>query len=147
MSSFPTLEAAAEERPRCFYDASLLFRQMALNQVAQTEVAENGPLLFRQLQALSTLCRSKEERVLDLVSEVDDDSSDGWHGYCPNAAALDALRMKKSCGLAAPTTKANQKRYLERRSGEFPFAPRQYVYAASKSGVVPQFGDAPQGRI
>jgi hypothetical protein len=26
---------------------------------------------------------------------------------------------------------------LPRRSGEFPFAPRQYCYAASKSGVVP----------
>lgn len=28
---------------------------------------------------------------------------------------------------------------LPRRSGEFPFAPRQYFYPASKSGVVPSF--------
>ena len=34
--------------------------------------------------------------------------------------------------------KAGRKIYLERRSGESTFAPRQYFYAASKSGVVPE---------
>jgi hypothetical protein len=29
--------------------------------------------------------------------------------------------------------------YLPRRSGEFPFAPAQYCYAASKTGVVPSW--------
>jgi hypothetical protein len=31
----------------------------------------------------------------------------------------------------------NRKIYLERRPGDPPFGPRQYYYAASKSGVVP----------
>jgi hypothetical protein len=31
------------------------------------------------------------------------------------------------------------RRYLPRRSGESPFAPAQYYYAASKTGVVPSW--------
>jgi len=33
----------------------------------------------------------------------------------------------------------SQKIFLPRRSGELPFAPQQYYYAASKSGVVPNW--------
>jgi hypothetical protein len=154
--TFPSLEAFGEEPPRCFYDASLLFRRMALNQVDQAEIAENDPLLFCELQGLCTLCRSKEQCVLDLANQAGDDSSGGWREYCPNATALAALGIEQNCNLAGQhgaghervvttklgsvilrTAKANKKIYSERRSGESPFAPRQYFYAASKGGVLP----------
>jgi hypothetical protein len=35
------------------------------------------------------------------------------------------------------TTAVGRKMYLPKRAGEPPFAPPQYYYAASKSGVVP----------
>jgi hypothetical protein len=98
---FPSLEAVGEEPPRCFYDASLLFRRMALNHVDQAEIAENDPLLFYELQGLCTLCRSKEQCVRDLVNEASDGSSDGWREYCPNATAFAALEIQQNCGLAA----------------------------------------------
>jgi hypothetical protein len=98
---FPSLEALDEEPPRCFYDASLLFRRMALNQIDQAEIVENDPLLFYELQGLCALCRSKEQCAGDLVNEADNDSSDGWREYCPNAMAFSALEIKQNCGLAA----------------------------------------------
>jgi hypothetical protein len=97
----PSLETLDEEPPRCFYDASLLFRRMALNQVDQAEIAENDPLLFYELQGLCTLCRSKEQCASDLVNQADNDSSDGWREYCPNAMAFSALEIQQNCGLAA----------------------------------------------
>jgi hypothetical protein len=158
---FPVLEGMEEEPPRCFYDASLLFRRMVLNQVDQADLAESDPLLFCELQGLCTLCRSKEQCVLDLANRTDDDSRGDWREYCPNAAALAALGVEQNCGLAGQhgggiervivtklgsvtlrTAKnATTKIYLERRPGESPFGPRQYFYAASKSGVVPQGDD------
>jgi hypothetical protein len=98
---FPSLETVGEEPPRCFYDASLLFRRMALNDVDQAEIAENDPLLFYELQGLCTLCRSKEQCVRDLANEASDDSSDDWREYCPNATAFAALGTQQNCGLAA----------------------------------------------
>jgi hypothetical protein len=155
--SFPSLEAMGEP-PRCFYDASLLFRRMALNQVDQVELAESDPLLFCELQGLCTLCRSKEQCVVDLANQASDGGSGRWREYCPNAEALDALGVEQNCGLATQhgarheriiVTKlgsvilrkaknVNRKVYLERRSGEPAFGPRQYFYAASKGGVLPQ---------
>ena len=157
MQPFPSLEESGEEPPCCFYDASLLFRRMALNHVDRAEVAQNDPLLFYELQGVCTLCPSKEQCVLDLANEVVDDSSEEWREYCPNATAFAALEMQQNCGLAAQhgagderivvtklgsvvlrmAKRANKKIYLERRSGEPRLGPRQYFYAASKSGVVP----------
>ena len=50
----------ALDLPRYSYDASLLFRRMAALQIDRDELASNDPLLFRELQAVCTLCRSKE---------------------------------------------------------------------------------------
>jgi len=157
MPPFSAPESLQEEPPHWLYDASLLFHRMALNQIAQTELAESDPLLFRELQGICTLCRSRDRCIADLHELLNDDHVDGWHEYCPNAPALAALAMEQNCGLAASCgagrervvvtklgsvtlrapRRANNKIYLERRSGESLSAPRQYYYAASKSGVVP----------
>jgi hypothetical protein len=156
MPPFSAPESLREEPPHWLYDASLLFHRMALNQIDQTELAENDPLLFRELQGICTLCRSRDRCIADL-HELNDDHADGWREYCPNAPALAALGMEQNCGLAASygaghervvvtklgsvtlraPRRANKKIYLERRSGDSLFGPPQYYYAASKSGVVP----------
>jgi hypothetical protein len=156
MPPFASLEARGEEPSHYFYDASLMFRRMAVNQIDRAELAEEDPLLFYELQGVCTLCRSKEQCVLDLAKEVGGDSSEGWRDYCPNAAAFAALGMQQNCGLARQhgagdkrvvltklgrvilrTPRRANRIYLERRPGESRFGPRQYFYAASKSGVVP----------
>jgi hypothetical protein len=156
MPSFSPVESLWEEPPHWFYDGSMLFRRMALSQVDQTELAESDPLLFHELQGICTLCRSKERCIADL-SQPNHDHSDGWSEYCPNANALATLAVEQNCGLAAQygaghervvvtklgsvilrtPRRANKKIYLERRPEDSPFGPRQYFYAASKSGVVP----------
>jgi len=92
----PSLEAWEDEQPRCFYDASLLFRRMALNQVDRAEVAESDPLLFFEVQAICTLCKSKEQCAVDLFIDAGSDSSDGWREYCPNAATFAALGCSRT---------------------------------------------------
>jgi hypothetical protein len=105
------------------YDASLLFRRMKLHQIDRTYLAENDPLLFRQMQALCTLCQSKER----CVGELDGTMSEGWPAYCLNARTLIALGEQP------------QKMPIPRRSGDAPFCPQQYYYVGSKSGVVPHW--------
>jgi hypothetical protein len=73
MPPFASLEAFEEEPPRHFYDASLMFRRMALNQIDQAELMEKDPLLFCELQGICTLCRSKEQCVVDLANETGDE--------------------------------------------------------------------------
>ena len=153
MPPFSPAESLREEPPWS-YDASLLFGRMALIEIDQTEFAESDPLLFRELQGLCALCRSKDRCAADL-NQPNDQHSEEWREYCPNASALAALGAKQNCGLAGPSgagqervvvtrlgsvvlrTLANEKIYLERRPGDPSFGPRQYFYAASKGGVVP----------
>jgi hypothetical protein len=86
---------------RYSYDASLLFRRMAALQIDRDELASDDPLLFRELQGLCTLCRSKERCVRDLTWECDEAERQGWREYCPNAATLNALGAVQNCGWAA----------------------------------------------
>jgi len=99
MPPFSSREDLREGPPCCLYDASLLLRRMALNRVDRTEIEESDPLLFYELQAVCTLCPSKELCVVDLAN---DPSSDGWREYCPNATAIAALETQQNCGLAGP---------------------------------------------
>ena len=62
-------------------DASLLFRRMAVLQIDRDELASDDPLLFRELQGLCTLCRSKERCVLDLAQEHDQPGHPAWREY------------------------------------------------------------------
>jgi hypothetical protein len=85
--------------PRYSYDASLLFRRMAALRVDRDEVASDDPLLFRELQALCTLCRSKERCVLDLAQEPED-GNESWREYCLNGTTLNALGAVQNCARA-----------------------------------------------
>lgn len=87
--------------PRYSYDASLLFRRMAALQVDRDEIASNDPLLFRELQAVCTLCHSKERCVLDLAQDSDKPENRGWREYCLNATTLNALGAVQNCARAA----------------------------------------------
>jgi hypothetical protein len=89
----------ASDLPRYSYDASLLFRRMAALQVDRDEIASNDPLLFRELQAVCTLCRSKERCVLDLAQERES-GNQGWREYCLNATTLDELGAVQNCARA-----------------------------------------------
>ena len=91
----------AADLPRCAYDASLLFRRMAALQIDRDELASDDPLLFRELQALCTLCRSKERCVLDLAQECDEPRDREWREYCLNATTLNALGAVQNCARAA----------------------------------------------
>ena len=91
----------APDLPRHSYDVSLLFRRMAALQVDRDELASDDPLLFRELQALCTLCRSKERCVLDLAQECDGPGNQDWREYCLNATTLNALGAVQNCARAA----------------------------------------------
>jgi hypothetical protein len=91
----------APDLPHHSYDASLLFRRMAALQVDRNELASNDPLLFRELQARCTLCRSKERCVLDLAQECDEPANREWREYCLNATTLNALGALQNCARAA----------------------------------------------
>jgi hypothetical protein len=93
----PSSELA--DLPRYSYDASLLFRRMATLQVDREEIASDDPLLFHELQALCTLCRSKERCVLDLAQEPQD-GNEGWREYCLNGTTLNALGAVQNCARA-----------------------------------------------
>ncbi len=77
---------------RYSYDASLLFRRMAALQIDRDELASDDPLLFRELQGLCTLCRSKERCVRDLT----------WNAMRPSGkAGANIARMPRRSTLSA----------------------------------------------
>jgi hypothetical protein len=58
------------------------------------------------------------------------------HGFGP----IDNVEIERAIANLTPTEEsAGQKMFLPRRPNEPRFAPRQYYYAASKSGVVPSW--------
>jgi hypothetical protein len=102
----------APDPPRYHYDASLLFRRMAALQIDRDELASDDPLLFGELQALCTLCRSKERCVLDLAEGNENRS---WREYCLNAKTLDALGAVQNCARARQYLRTPRSSgYLER---------------------------------
>jgi hypothetical protein len=87
--------------PRYSYDASLLFRRMALVQIDRDELARDEPLLLRELQGFCTLCGSKRQCVRDMQRESETGEPRDWREYCPNAATLNALGALQNCPRAA----------------------------------------------
>jgi hypothetical protein len=87
--------------PRHSYDASLLFRRMALLQIDRDELARDEPLLIRELQGFCTLCTPKQQCVRDLEWESQTGEPQEWREYCPNAATLNALGALQNCPRAA----------------------------------------------
>lgn len=87
--------------PRRSSDAQLLFQCMATLQIDRDELAKEEPALLRELQGLCTVCRSKEQCVLDVARGFDAVIWERWREYCPNAATLSMLGAIRNCGLAA----------------------------------------------
>ncbi len=96
--------SGALEPPRHFYDASLLNRCMDMLQVDQSDLARDEPLLFRELQAVCTLCSNKEECAQDLAHQFDDARWDRWWVYRPNSAVLTMIGALQNCGCPATTS-------------------------------------------
>jgi hypothetical protein len=96
----PTLVETATpwsgERRYCH--ASLLSGRMERLQIDRDELAQDDPLLFRELQGRCTLCPSQGQCARDLATDVEDI---GWEKYCPNAGVLNTLGALQNCGWAA----------------------------------------------
>lgn len=75
------------------YDASLLFCRMARLRIDRNRLAGDDPLLFRELQGRCTLCRSKQECIGELASDLFGNRPD----YCPNAGMLSLLEALECC--------------------------------------------------
>ena len=65
------------------FDASLLFRCMDRLQIDRSDLANADPLLFRELQGVCALCRSKHKCFEDLAREFDDPQWDKWWPIAP----------------------------------------------------------------
>jgi hypothetical protein len=83
------------------YDVRLLLRRLAMLNIDQQELANDDPLLFRELQGLCTLCRSRERCVQDLARGCDELWGQDWRDYCPNATTLNVLGAVQNCSRAA----------------------------------------------
>jgi hypothetical protein len=68
--------------------AALLERRMTELDLAPAEVLQTEPGVFRDLQRVCSLCKSKKQCVRDLARSPDDAV---WKNYCPNVGTLLAL--------------------------------------------------------
>jgi len=87
--------------PRYFYDSSLLFDCMDRLQIDRRELADNDPLLFRELQGRCALCLRKAACAEDLARPFDDAGWARWQEHCPNAATLATIGAVQNCPRAA----------------------------------------------
>jgi hypothetical protein len=97
--------AATPELPSYVYDGSLLFHCMELLQIDRGDLAYNDPLLFRELQGVCALCRSKDVCAHDVSHLFDNAQWDRWVNYCPNAPTLTLIGAVQNCGHAAQSLK------------------------------------------
>jgi hypothetical protein len=79
------------------FDVSLLFRRMAVLHIDRDDLARDEPLLFRELQALCVLCRSRGRCRSELAREFADPAWQDWRDYCPNATTLSLLSVVQMC--------------------------------------------------
>ena len=87
--SYAVVETLASSRR--FFDASLLFRCLDMLRIDRSNLAMQDPRLFRELQDVCALCRSKQECAQDSPHEFEADRSNKWWVYCPNSAMLRTL--------------------------------------------------------
>lgn len=80
------------------FDAGLLFSRMERLQIDEDELAQDDPLLFRELQGRCTLCPSQDQCSRELASDFADI---GWENYCLNAGMLNTLGALQNCSRAA----------------------------------------------
>jgi hypothetical protein len=79
---------SVRDPPLWLFDGSLLFRYMELLKLDRHALSKGDPLLFRELQGVCALCRSKQECYQHLTHQIGDVQWNKWQAYCPNLAAL-----------------------------------------------------------
>ena len=85
--------------------ADLLLRRMSVLHIDPAELARTEPTVFRDLQRLCTMCKSKGRCIRDLDNRAADPAWEEWRDYCPNATTLSMLStVEASRGLSAPHT-------------------------------------------
>jgi hypothetical protein len=77
-------------------DIGLLLRRMAVIDIDPDELNSSDPLLFRELQGLCTLCRSRRRCARDIAYDAADPAWQGWKDYCPNGATLSKLTERRA---------------------------------------------------
>jgi hypothetical protein len=85
------------KRRRSPHDASLLFCCMDVLQIDHNKLAQDEPLLYRELQGVCTLCPNKRDCAFDLSKEFDGMRWDEWWLYCPNSAMLTTIGALQKC--------------------------------------------------
>lgn len=104
-----TLERAATapapgETPASGYNifnGGLLFRCMDMLAIDRGELAQDDPLLFRELQGRCAACHSRATCAREQAQELDDAGWDAWRAYCPNSPTLLAVGAVQNCARAA----------------------------------------------
>jgi hypothetical protein len=82
---------AAPEMPASgqnIFNSSLLFRCMDMLAIDRHALAQEDPLLFRELRGRCAACRSRASCNQELARELDDAGWDAWRAYCPNSSTL-----------------------------------------------------------
>ena len=100
MSNSAVKAAASGKRPkrkRNPHDASLLFCCMDVLQIDHSKLAQDEPLLYRELQGVCSLCPNKRDCASDLISGFDGMRWDEWWLYCANSAMLTTIGALQRC--------------------------------------------------
>jgi hypothetical protein len=95
---------AVREMPTPAYNiinGGLLFRSMDMLAIDRSELAQDDPLLFRELQGRCAACRSRAICAREQALGLDDAGWDAWRGYCPNSSTLLAIGAVQNCARAA----------------------------------------------
>ena len=85
------------KRRRSPHDAGLLFCCMDVLQIDHSKLAQDEPLLYRELQGVCTLCPNKRDCAFDLTGGFDGTRWDEWWLYCPNCAMPTTIGALRKC--------------------------------------------------
>jgi hypothetical protein len=83
------------------FNGGLLLRCMDLLAIDRSELAQEDPLLFRELQGHCATCCSRPTCARELAQALDDEGWDAWRAYCPNSSTLLAIGALQNCARAA----------------------------------------------
>ena len=83
------------------FNIGLLFRCMDMLAIDRSALAQDDPLLFRELQGRCAACRGRATCARELAHELDDAGWDAWRAYCPNSSTLLAIGAVQNCARAA----------------------------------------------
>src|SRR5215469_14424562 len=95
------------KRRRSPHDASLLFCCMDVLQIDHGRLAQDEPLLYRELQGVCSLCPNKRDCASDLTDGFGRMRWDEWWLYCPNSAMLTTITTARTLLVVFSSPKSN----------------------------------------